>query len=152
MRILFTAGYGNSSPEDFLERLKKAGVTVVLDVRRSGSKSWNGKYNQGYSMRGLVENKSIEYWPLPYLSNNYDTLEAYNSWLDSQTMREEADLLSAIIEDDYLGHTLCILCAERDAYKAPHPGRLYFVVNCHRVYVADALAKLLGDDWSVKHI
>lgn len=145
MRTLYTIGYGNSTPDEFLARLKGAGITTVLDVRRDQSKSWCRKYYQGFAMRTLVESRNIEYWPIPYWGNQYDTLDAYKSWMDSATMREEVALLGAIIEDDYLDETLCLLCAEKPAYKDG-------VVNCHRVHVADALVEALGSEWSVKHL
>jgi hypothetical protein len=39
----------------------------------------------------------------------------------------------------------CLLCAERYVYKDGE-------VNCHRVYVADSLVKVLGEGWDVVHL
>lgn len=155
MKRLMTIGYGNSSPEKFLARLKDAGVAVVLDVRRKGSKSWNGKYNQGNSMGSLLwgdmnkEIPEIEYGTWPSLANKFDELWAYQRWLQSKptSTSSAAGFLSELqykIKKNK-DSAYCLLCAERDAYK---DGK----VNCHRVYVADALVELLGSEWEVKHL
>lgn len=61
IRLLFTAGYGNSSPEDFLARLKDAGVEVVLDVRRKGSGARLFAYRPGKPIDALLRSAGIHY-------------------------------------------------------------------------------------------
>ena len=141
-KVLYTIGYGNSKPEDFMARLKKAGVTVVLDVRRDGASSWCNSYHQGHQMRLLLY-PDIKYLASSSLGNKYDTLDAYKKWINTGGWVEIESREG--IFDDYAGETICLLCAERDAHKDGE-------VNCHRVYVADALVKLLGDEWEVKDI
>lgn len=145
-KVLMTAGYGNQKPEDFVERLKDAGVTVVLDVRRKGSKSWNGKYNHGSFASGmamLMRDAGILYGTWPVFGNAFDVLSAYSAWLAKSRSTQILDLSNRIGERPQA--VFCLLCAERDAHKDG-------VVNCHRVYVADALVKLLGPEWTTVHL
>lgn len=144
-KIIYTAGYGNDVPEKFLGRLKAAGVTVVLDVRREGSKSWCNSYHYGKAMERFLG--EIKYGLWPSLANHFDVLEAYKEWLESPPT-ESTSARGFLTEMQYLMNRddiFCFICAERDAIKDG-------VVNCHRVYVADALVNLLGNEWSVIHI
>jgi uncharacterized protein (DUF488 family) len=145
--VLYTVGYGNQKPEDFVKRLKDAGVTWALDVRREGSGAWHGKYNQGMSMEVLLamaKKKPIGYSECPQMGNTCDSLEEYAEMLDA--FPEMIKDLSGFFDiAGACNETFCILCAERRAYKDG-------AVNCHRVYVADALVKILGDEWTVKHL
>ena len=146
MNTLFTIGYGNDPPEKFLARLKAAGVTVVLDVRRYNSKARLRCYDSGRraGMSKLLAESDITYWEYSFFSNRNDTLLCYAAWLKSSCMCDAVELLANTISC-IPSSAFCLLCAERDAYKDGE-------VNCHRVYVADALVKLLGAGWSVEHL
>ena len=146
-KTIWTCGYGNMATDDFVKKLKDAGVTIVLDVRRKGSKSWNGKYNHGYSTRLTVGRGDINYEELPHLANVYDTLDAYREWLNIRAGKEEIELLAAQIEDDHLDDTLCFLCSEGKPYEKDG-----VTPRCHRVYVAEALVDQLGEGWRCVHL
>ena len=152
-RIL-TCGYGNDKPDKFLERLKAAGVELVIDVRYYKNARLGCYRATGYDDRGMAAFLAgkpeepiadiIEYIWCPelgkpkemplgdYVHNVLETNEGEKFlWLANWHIRRRANI--------------CLLCAERDAYKDDE-------VNCHRVYVADALVELLGDGWTVEHI
>lgn len=144
-KVLFTIGYGNSAPEDFLKRLNDAKITVVMDVRRKGSKSWCKAYHAGNAMGKLIDCAGFWYRQWYFFGNRWDILEVYRGWISKgrplEVVKELAFRMNNSMKDDII----CILCSERDAYKDG-------VVNCHRVYVADALVKVLDEGWTVKHI
>ncbi|MHA2069002.1 MAG: hypothetical protein ACXABY_31960 [Candidatus Thorarchaeota archaeon] len=145
-KVIYTAGYGNNSPEVFLGRLKAAGIDYVFDVRRQWSKSWCAAYHQGKKIQKTIEGSGMWYREWYALSNRYDRLDAYLEWLDSSGLRYIEDLAGrgAIWQS---GSKICFLCAEGDPYEKDG-----VTPRCHRVYVAEALVKQLGDGWSVVHL
>ncbi len=149
MDKLYTIGYGNQKPDDFLARLTDAGVNVVLDVRREESGAWCTQYRwgMGNGMDDLMIASGILYLWAPELANTCLNLDDYAWWISTSEGKVKVralydEILSYRINPD---NVFCILCTERNAYKDG-------VVNCHRVYVADALVKLLGEDWDVVHL
>lgn len=150
-KVLYTIGYGNMKPDDFVAKLKAAGVTVVLDVRRKGSRSWNGKYRRGSCMASLLygyldnESPDIGYGLWGAFGNDFDSLPAYNDWLLSRRSAE-ISLLAERIVDDSEGR-YCLLCAEGDPFE--NDG---MTPRCHRVYVAEALVERLGAGWTIEHL
>ena len=144
-KTVFTIGYGNSAPEDFLKRLKDAGVTWIFDLRREGSRAWNGKYSHGVKMEALLAHVAIGYSMEVGLGNHFGSVVEYRDWLKSDDGKEAVEHLSKAFDAGLELETPCLLCAERHPWSAGLP-------NCHRVHVADALVKLLGEEWTVWHI
>jgi uncharacterized protein (DUF488 family) len=148
-KVIYTAGYGNNSPEVFLGRLKAAGITLVIDVRRRYSKAWCSSYHSGNNMRNyLMLDGGIAYVHWPWIANNHSSLSKFKRWLYAQGIGE-AEGLSENIENavENNGRVCCLLCAEGDPYEKDGA-----TVRCHRVHVAEALVKQLGDGWSVVHL
>ena len=148
--ILYTAGYGNDAPEKFLARLKAAGVTVVLDVRREGSKSWCGAYRWGCGngfggMEQLLRVAKIRYYAWQVFGNHFSELSMYRHWLSEHIFFEVTKMSREIAQND--SEIPCLLCAEGNPFEKDG-----VTPRCHRVYVADALVKILGPEWSVCHI
>jgi len=141
-KILYDIGYGNQQPDDFLKRLKDAGIAVVMDVRRRGSSAWRNEYKPGTLARWL-QTERIYTYSAGEFGNNCDALSDYPDWLAEHRGIELGALVHVIQSYPHL--SLCLLCAERHAYKDGE-------VNCHRVHVADALVKLLGEGWEVCHL
>ena len=138
MNNIFTIGYGSNKPQDFLARLKDAGITHVLDVRRANSKSWCGSYVPGPAMNKTIHDANIEYREWPGLGNKYDTLDAYRDcFLTSKDGNGLISYLAEMVRRQYRDK-VCILCSERHAYRG---GK----VNCHRVYVAEKLVEELRE-------
>lgn len=147
MNTLFTIGYGNDKPDDFLKRLKDSGIQGIFDVRRKGSRSWCQLYNPGEDILEWLyfgQGCSISYVLCTPLGNYDKDLEEYSRWLLSPEIQPFLSNTAKVIIQEQ-ERPSAILCAEREAYKN---GK----ANCHRVYVADALVRKLGDDWEVKHI
>ena len=146
-KILYDAGYGNLAPAEFVALLKKAGVTVVLDIRRKGCKSWNGRYTQGKSMNQLMGDNSFAYNPWPGLGNQYDRLSGYTGWLaDNKRAKSLLYMLGDIIgrhED------VCVCRSGSEGKPFEADGT---TPRCHRVYVAEALLAELGEGWTIKHL
>jgi len=143
-RTLFTIGYGNMLPEKFVAKLKENGITMVADVRRLASKSWNSRYRAGsIGMGTLLYEADIEYSHWHEFGNECG-IDKYLAWLREPKPDEVLQELTFFIEDS-IPSVWCLICCEKDVYK---DGK----VNCHRKYGADAMVKLLGDDWRVEHL
>ena len=161
-KILFTIGYGNQKPEDFLARLKDTDIDLVIDVRyyeraRLGCYQATGYEDRGMAafLAGKFEEPiadAIEYiWcqelgkPKEMSLDDYvcDVLEAENG-------KKFLDLCKWHIQRR---KKVCILCCEGDAYEYDTEAwKSRGKTRCHRAYVADALAALLGDAWEVQHV
>jgi len=147
MKTIYTIGYGNDKPEVFLQRLKDAGVDLVIDVRRMNSGAWCNKYRSGNSMRNfLMLDGGIAYSPWIWLANKCESLSEYSNWLNNEGMKS-VTLLAESIENavEANDRICCLLCAERDVYKDGE-------VNCHREYVGKAVVEMLGEEWEVCHL
>ena len=145
-KILYDAGYGNMAPEQFVALLKAAGVTVVLDVRRAGCKSWNGKYNQGVNMEVLLANYGIGYMDESYLGNECESLNEYAEFLEVWPEAIER-LASAFTIGGSCLETFCLICSEGKPFEADGT-----TPRCHRVLVAEALLAELGEGWRIEHL
>jgi uncharacterized protein (DUF488 family) len=145
MSTLYTVGYGNRKPGEFLRLLKDAGITLVIDIRRSGSKSWCGKYHQGESMEAWLHENGLKYSDHPELANSFSTLAAYQAWLETKDGGLTSSSLYAIIEVLWQDEVVCLVCAEKYPYRDGKP-------MCHRVLLANELLEDFGKGWHVSHI
>jgi len=141
---LYTIGYGNNKPDDFIARLKANDISHVFDVRRKDSRSWCSSYAHGHPMRSLLAKHNIEYIELDYLANHYDTLDGYKAWLNSiygaREIRIALRVLMGLKGTAGEMFTPCLLCAELDPEK------------CHRKIVAEALSSEFKQEWEVVHL
>ena len=140
--VLYTCGYGGRKPEDFIALLKDNGIQCVIDVRRWRSGAFIQKYRPGNDMRDFLREQNITYSHDYWLSNEYDLLVDYRRWIKTV---EGFNTLKLTARDMCDNVVYCILCAEKAVFKEG-------LVNCHRVYVAEELVKLLGEGWEVKHL
>ena len=145
MRIINTAGYGNEPPTKFQQKLADAEVDAVFDVRRKGSHARIIQYNPGERMcKTLWRDSLFAYRLMPRLGNYAASLSQYS--LDGKE-----DIIEAIAKwmIHFNIYDPCFLCCELHAYVDGE-------VNCHRVYVAEAVAKKLremtGEEWEVRHL
>jgi len=154
MDKLCTVGYGNEPPEEFRERLKKAGIALVIDVRfRQAARlgCYRATEDPDKGMGALLAGRhdepiesGITYIWCPELGKPKEMpMDAFCSQV-LETEKGKKMLGGVCWWIDRLCK-VCLLCCERHAYKDGE-------VNCHRVLVADAAIKLLGDDWEVVHI
>ena len=144
-KTIYDAGYGNRSAADFVKLLKDAGITVVLDVRRKGSRSWNGKYNQGVNMEVLLANYDIGYQDESYLANECESLDEYKEWLSISS--EGIEWLVLGFDNGAVYETFCLICACGDIFEKDGT-----TPRCHRYYVSKSLVKELGEGWEVVHL
>ena len=145
--VVYTAGYGDMVPEDFVTKLKDAGVTFVLDVRREGCKSWNARYTQGPGMKGFLKLREIDYIERSDLGNKYITLDEYTDWLAGIYGKQCIERMALGLAAARGLGTFCLVCAEGDVFEKDGT-----TPRCHRYYVGLALAEELGEGWRVKHI
>ncbi len=162
-RTIYTIGYGNDKPEDFLNRLSKAKIELVIDVRRRSKarlRCYDPSESSDKGMPKLLTTRNIDYGWAIYLGNPFKVtndrsksqcLTEYNIWVSMELKKKEAkDLFFLIIYDlnRYRIRT-AFLCAERSAVINGHR-------NCHRAIVAekftDAIFNFNGEQWSVKHL
>lgn len=155
MGIIYTIGYGNRSVKEFDKVLDaNRNITFIIDIRRPGCKSWNGIYGYGFPNIGLHLWESLAipdlyYVEAPCFQNKFDTLSEYHAWIKSKDAQKHikkwAKTIALIMK---FGRGVCLLCAELEAVK-DHK------VNCHRVYVAEAIREQLiklGTKCVIKHL
>jgi uncharacterized protein (DUF488 family) len=131
---LCTIGYEGSTLENYLNRLLRAGVTLLCDVRRNPLSRKYG-FSKG-TLSHACENVGIRYEHLPELGIASDQRRELNT-------QEDYDALFEIYERDSLPHQTAALARIRswinEGYrvaltcfeKLPH--------QCHRHCVAEAL-------------
>ncbi len=147
-KVLCDIGYGNDPPEVFLERLKAAGITVVMDVRRNNSKGRLRCYDPGVGsgMEKWLEAEGFQYLDESFFSNRCDTLEAYHIWLETPTMKKGVAVWARSIKLSSEA-IICVLCACGDPFEKDG-----VTARCHRLPLLKALVAELGDGWTVRHI
>ena len=159
-KILYTLGYGllegthAERKRAFQDRLKgiqeEIGLpVVVVDIRKIGSSSRNGKWcdqspHNGVGLWETLEEIEIPYSDQSVFANHYGhTQRGFAEYRRSITSRNDY-LFQYEINSGYIAHLL--LCAERKPFKpsgAP---------NCHRVVLAEELVKRMGMGWEVWHL
>ena len=135
---LFTIGFTRTSAEDFFNRLIKAGVKRIVDVRLNNVSQLAGfakRDDLAFFARSICE---ADYRHMPQLAPTKDMLDRYRkkggSW--EQYEKEFRDLMAKrqiekIDRADLDGG--CLLCSE----DKPH--------HCHRRIVAEYLSDKWGD-------
>lgn len=134
---VFTFGYEGLSLETFLARLKAVGIKTVVDVRANPLSR-----KRGFSKRGLalaLEAEGIVYIHVPAMGCPKPVRDRYK--LDGNWsvytrafltyLKGQADSLSALART-VVASPSCLICFEADFNQ------------CHRTFVARALAPILG--------
>ena len=145
--ILFTIGYEGISLEEYLVRLLKNDVKILVDVRNN---PMSMKY--GFSKSQLQKycvSLGIQYLHFPELGiqsqqrqelntqNDYDKLFAsYRKNNLNKTMEAQANILNLLKENKRIALT----CFEAN------------ICQCHRKHLAEAVEKLQGFEYEVRHI
>jgi len=148
--ILYTIGYGGKMPTVLVKQLTDAGVEYVVDVRRHDSRAFRGYYNPGVRMAVTLSEFGYRH---SFAFGNYfqtddsDGLDEYAVSMAEPDANMVMDItIAAVIA---MQHVVCFLCAEKLPY-------VMGKVNCHRVYVAEAVAKQLeemtGEGWDISHL
>lgn len=147
IKTVFSVGYGNRTPDEFVKLLKDAGITAVMDVRRENSRGRLRCYDAGTDrgMAKLVSTAGIKYYEESDYGNREDSVKAYKEWLGSG---DRPDMVWCTVWG--LKQTVgvfCVVCACGDPFE-----KNGITPRCHRYYVAEALLEQLGEGWSVSHL
>jgi len=145
--ILFTIGYEGISLEEYLNRLVKNNVQVLVDVRRN---PLSMKF--GFSKSLLIKycnSLGIEYVHMPEVGIQSDLRQELNTQADydklfvhyqqkelTQTLDIQQKILSLLIENKRIALT----CFEKD------------ICQCHRKHLAEAICALPKFNYKLKHI
>lgn len=145
--ILYTIGYEGISLEEYLNKLIINDIKVLCDVRKN---SISMKY--GFSKSQLEKacnGVGVKYVHIPELGiesdkrqilntqSDYDNLFiSYRNEILPQTINIQEKLLGLLIENERIALT----CFEAN------------ICQCHRKHLADAITKLPGFDYELKHI
>ena len=145
--ILFTIGYEGISLEEYLNRLIKNDVKVLVDVRNNPlSQKYGFSKNQ---LQGFCKSLNIEYLHFGEVGieskhrqvlnnqNDYNTLfNSYKKETIPNTLTTQKKILNLLIEKQRIALT----CFEAN------------ICQCHRKHLADAITNLPGWAFELKHI
>jgi uncharacterized protein (DUF488 family) len=145
--VLFTIGYEGVSLEEYLLRLIKNDVKVLVDVRNNPlSMKFGFSKNQ---LKKYCESLGINYLHFPELGiiaeqrQELSSQEDYNKLFDlyrlnnlSHTTQSQKEVLKLLRQH----RRIALTCFEAD------------INRCHRKHLAEAIAKLPGFTYEVKHI
>lgn len=142
---LFTIGFTKKTAEEFFEKLKRAGVQKVVDVRLNNVSQLAGFTKRADLEYFLRELAGIDYVHVPELAPTKEMFDALKKkkgdwgefespFLDLMRQRQ----IESVLDRDLIDRG-CLLCSE----DKPH--------HCHRSLVA----KYLNEEWggiSVEHL
>jgi hypothetical protein len=145
--ILFTIGYEGISLEEYLNRLIKNDIRILIDVRRNAlSMKFGFSKNQ---LKNYCNSLGIEYLHIPEAGiqselrqklntqNDYDKLfSLYKKTNLSNTITYQQKILDLLKEKNRIALT----CFEAN------------ICQCHRKHLADAITQLPGWTFELKHI
>lgn len=145
--ILFTIGYEGISLEEYLVRLLKNDVKVLVDVRNN---PLSMKY--GFSKSQLLKyctSLGIEYVHIPEVGIQSDQRQELNT-------QSDYDKLFAIYRENNLTHTgshqLQILNLLKEYKRIALTCFEANICQCHRKHLAEAIESLAEFNYEVKHI
>lgn len=145
--ILYTIGYEGISLEEYLNKLIKNDIKLLCDVRKN---SISMKY--GFSKSQLekaCEAVGIKYVHIPELGIESDKRQVLNT-------QNDYDTLFALYRNDILPRTIDIqnnvLAMLKDNERIALTCFEANINQCHRKHLADAITKLPGFDYELKHI
>ena len=145
--VLFTIGYEGISLENYLVRLLKNNVKILVDVRNN---AFSMKYGFSTSqLKNYSESLGIKYVHFPQVGIQPEQRQALNKQTDydklftiyckdnlSKTTEAQTDILNLLKEHKRIALT----CFEAN------------ICQCHRKHLAEAIEKLPAFEYEVKHI
>lgn len=145
--VLFTIGYEGISLEEYLNRLVKNNVHVLVDVRRN---PLSMKFGFSKSLLTKFCNSlGIRYIHIPEVGIQSDLRQELNSQADYdklfehyrqkeliQTLESQQNILSLLIDNKRIALT----CFEKD------------ICQCHRKHLSEAICALPKFNYKLKHI
>ncbi|MGI6648932.1 MAG: DUF488 family protein [Bacillota bacterium] len=142
---LYTIGFSKKNLREFITRLKKAGVSKIVDVRLNNTSQLAG-YAKKQDLEYILDLVGIAYEHRPDLAPTEDILKGYKqkkiTWNDYE--KQFKNLLTQReplknIYDDNKPSSICLLCSE-DKPK-----------QCHRRLVAEYFLERV-DNLEIKHL
>lgn len=145
--ILFTIGYEGISLEEYLNRLLKNDIKILIDVRRNPlSMKYGFNKNQ---LKHFCENIDIQYLHFPEAGIRSEQRQELNTQTDY-------DNLFAIYRKENLAKTLSTQIHILNLLKSHKRIALTcFEANinkCHRKHLAEAIQTLQGFEYEINHI
>lgn len=145
--VLFTIGYEGISLENYLVRLLKNDVKILVDVRNN---ALSMKYGFSKSqLKKYCESLGVKYVHFPQVGIQSDQRQELNTQTDydklftiyrkdnlSKTTETQTDILNLLKEHKRIALT----CFEAN------------ICQCHRKHLAEAIEKLPAFEYEVKHI
>jgi uncharacterized protein (DUF488 family) len=145
--ILFTIGYEGISLEEYLNRLLKNDVRILVDVRCNPvSMKYGFSKNQ---LQRYCENLGIQYVHFPEVGIQSEQRQELNTQADYDRLfavyRQCNLTKTAIVQEKILSllkenKRIALTCFEAN------------ICQCHRKHLAEAIARLPSFDYEVKHI
>jgi uncharacterized protein (DUF488 family) len=143
---VFTIGFTKKNAEYFFEKLKKAGVQRIVDVRLNNVSQLAGfakRDDLRYFLRAIG---GMDYVHLPDLAPTKDILDAYKKHKGDWRVYEDA--FRNLMERRQIEKSVpkqvvdegCLLCSE----DKPH--------HCHRRLVAEYLNEKWDEDLDIRHL
>jgi len=146
-KILFTIGYEGISLEEYLNRMIKHDVKVLIDVRNNPiSMKFGFSKNQ---LKNYCEKIKIEYLHIPEvgieseLRQELNTQSDYNklfAYYRKNNLPKTISYQQKIFELLKSKHRIALTCFEAD------------VCQCHRKHLAEAITQLSGWYYELKHL
>lgn len=137
---LYTIGFTKSSAESFFERLRKAGVRRLIDIRLHNTNTLAGFTRRDDLAYFLGQILDCEYFHEPMLAPTAELLKAYQGkeigWDEFARQFQallDQDRAETVIDRDSLRVPTVLLCSEATADR------------CHRRLVAEHLARAWRD-------
>ncbi len=140
---IYTVGYEGYTLGEFLDLLKRHGISVIMDVRNRPS-----SHKRGFSktpLRTALAKQEIEYVHLPQLGIPRELRVRYREENDFRILKrylkiplEQNHHLLLKILKDFHDRNVCLLCFEKEASL------------CHRAVIADFLAE--HDGYEIHHL
>lgn len=138
LKTVYTVGYEGASVADFIQTLRRVGVSLLVDVRELPQSR-----RPGFSKRALAEaltEAAIDYRHVRQLGDPKPGREAarrgdlvsFRSIFSAHMELDDSKVALGDVAADVEGRTVALMCYERDPKE------------CHRSIVADRLSELVS--------
>lgn len=145
--LLYTIGYEGISLEEYLNRLIKKDVKILIDVRKNALSMKFG-FSKG-QLKNFCSNLGIEYIHIPEVGIRSDQRQTLNSQSDYDKLFEEYKNTN-LKETTYQQEQILSLLKEKKrvaltCFEAN-------ICQCHRKHLAESIVKLPGWNYELLHI
>ncbi|NVO10035.1 MAG: DUF488 domain-containing protein [Bacteroidales bacterium] len=145
--VLYTIGYEGVSLEEYLNKLIINDIKVLCDVRKN---SVSMKYGFSKSqLQKACEGVGVKYVHIPELGIDSDKRQELNTQTDYDKLfslyRSDTLLKTRVLQEELLvllkeNERIALTCFEAN------------ICQCHRKHLADAIVKLPGFEYELRHI